>query len=743
MNETTDERLYNLLPALYRQRDQENGEALRALMAVLQSEFLALETDMAATYDNWFIQTCDNWVVPYLADLLGIRDMSQAKTLFPTQRRQVANTIGYRRRKGTLAVLEHVLRDTTGWLARVVELSQMLASTQHIGHARPDRVCTVDLRQSAALAELDGPFDNLARTADVRNVSPEPGPEADHMILRQGKYGLGHVGLFLWRLKSYPMRNCFAHVVGRAKSGIHSLYTFDPLGRDMPLFNGPRSIIDITQRAEAIHMPLRISREAFAADLTEYQERCKGRLPEECPPNSTYYGPDRSLNVILPNGTSIPPIEVVSMDLSHWHESDALPNYDPAKTVAIDVHLGRLALLNPPAHITELKVNYCYGLSDEVGGGPYRRAEPLQNPEQRGFQRVVAKGTRLHTLQEALEQWEQHCQKNPQSPTGVIRILDNGVYGGQIVVRLPAGAQLAIVADNGVRPTLWPIGNLVVDCTEAEPTKAQKGKAAHSASTSDATRPGHAGEFQEAQADRGVLQERKFLLNGLLVYGGLDIREEGQPLAKEKLTVIAGHCTLMPYGIKATLNGTDAKGLEIKIDHCIVGPLQLPAEVNDLTVTDSIVDHGSGYAIAADAKNGQPGPAATLQRVTVFGQVSAQRVTARDVIFTGRVIAPQPETQDQVRSSYVPEGSMTPKGAPYPPISTGKLPPLFISKRYGDPAYAQLSEHSPREIRGGGSGGSEMGVFHDLHPLQAEANIRSVLDEYLPFGLQAGVFYVT
>jgi hypothetical protein len=30
-----------------------------------------------------------------------------------------------------------------------------------------------------------------------------------------------------------------------------------------------------------------------------------------------------------------------------------------------------------------------------------------------------------------------------------------------------------------------------------------------------------------------------------------------------------------------------------------------------------------------------------------------------------------------------------------------------------------------------------------LHQTQAEANIRAVLDEYLPLGLRAGIFYVT
>ncbi|MEJ2556707.1 MAG: hypothetical protein P8186_10865 [Anaerolineae bacterium] len=49
MNGTRQERLYNLLPDLYRQRDPEAGQALRALMSVLESEFETLEADLTAS----------------------------------------------------------------------------------------------------------------------------------------------------------------------------------------------------------------------------------------------------------------------------------------------------------------------------------------------------------------------------------------------------------------------------------------------------------------------------------------------------------------------------------------------------------------------------------------------------------------------------------------------------------------------------------------------------------------------
>ena len=68
------DRLYKLLPALYRIRDSEpaQAEALRALMALIEEQFLALENDIDRLYDDAFIETCQEWVVPYIGDLLGV-----------------------------------------------------------------------------------------------------------------------------------------------------------------------------------------------------------------------------------------------------------------------------------------------------------------------------------------------------------------------------------------------------------------------------------------------------------------------------------------------------------------------------------------------------------------------------------------------------------------------------------------------------------------------------------------------
>ena len=74
---------------------------------------------------------------------------------------------------------------------------------------------------------------------------------------------------------------------------------------------------------------------------------------------------------------------------------------------------------------------------------------------------------------------------------------------------------------------------------------------------------------------------------------------------------------------------------------------------------------------------------------------------------------------------------------------TQRLTPSFTSERYGDPGYAQLSITCADELRSGAEEGGEIGAFHLLHQSQRALNLRSVIDEFLPAGAEAGIFYLT
>ena len=112
------QRLFELLPTIHRLRDGEGAsgtrDALRALIDVIGGQVAVLEEDLAQLYDDQFIETCAEWVAPYIGDLIGYRTLYGLTAKVGSPRAEVANTIAYRRRKGTASMLEQLARDVTG-----------------------------------------------------------------------------------------------------------------------------------------------------------------------------------------------------------------------------------------------------------------------------------------------------------------------------------------------------------------------------------------------------------------------------------------------------------------------------------------------------------------------------------------------------------------------------------------------------------------------------------------------------
>jgi hypothetical protein len=412
MTSQVPERLYNLLPAIYRIRDADRNQALRALLAVIESELQAIEDDITGLYRDWFIETCADWVIPYIGQMLGVRTLHHVESVSSySLRAYVANTLAYRRRKGTPAVLEQIARDITGWRARVVEFFQLLSTTQHLNHVRLDYPALLDLKDSDPLELLEGPFQRAAHTADIRHISGE-----------NGWYNIPNIGLYLWRLQPYLMTDAPPVRVGDGR------YHFSSLGHDMPLFHLPEPEEEITHLAQEINVPTPIRRLALYRDLEQYREKYQATAPEDRPEDSDYYGPNRGINITV-NGQPVSPMDVVACNLSHWARPDA-------GRVAVDPVNGRLAFAaGEDPGLALVLVSYAYGFSADLGGGPYDRFDTLEDASAAGWSVQVAKGTALSTIQMALAQWSAAGK-----PNGVIEVLDNGVYGGNIDLELPAGA---------------------------------------------------------------------------------------------------------------------------------------------------------------------------------------------------------------------------------------------------------------------------------------------------------------
>ncbi|OUC14147.1 MAG: hypothetical protein B0A82_14140 [Alkalinema sp. CACIAM 70d] len=383
------DRLYSLLPALYRQRDIAEGEPLRALLAAVESEFRIIEQDITDLYENWFIETCAEWVVPYIGDLLSTQELygESAQTYGQQQRRAyVANTLAYRRRKGTATVLEQLVRDVTDWRARAVEFYQVLATTQNLSHVRPE-ITTVDLRSNRRPDQIGSPFEQrVAYTAEIRSMGLPNEPRD------RGRYNVRHIGLFIWRLQSYPLERVLARrVTGPDNTATGRYYSFDPLGNDRtPLFNHPQTETDILHLAAEFNVPAPLRRIVLEQELTDRRQAQSQGLPL---PLAHYFGINPVLQVFLDGQPQpIPPEEIQIRSLTKTPSTNpedfswapVTPTDRPPATVAIDPEQGRLAFLGKTLP-SKVEVSYLYGFSGDVGGGPYNREEVADNPLTQAF----------------------------------------------------------------------------------------------------------------------------------------------------------------------------------------------------------------------------------------------------------------------------------------------------------------------------------------------------------------------
>ncbi len=714
------EQLYRLLPAIYRLRDAEQDEPLKRLLSVLAQQITIVESDIAQLYDNWFIETCEEWVVPYIGELLGVRGLHPIPNSGFSQRSRVANTLAYRRRKGTATMLEQLARDTTLWNARVVEFFELLATTQYANHIRSHNLRTPDLRQSNTLDLLDTAFDTIAHTADVRSIARD-----------RGRHNIPNIGIFLWRLQSYPLHNVMPMEIAEG------CYTFTSCGYDAPLFNRPETEETITYLAEEINVPDVIRPFAFYQDLQTYRDLYGALPPDRRPPQSQYYGTNASVSLYR-DERFIPPSAIVCKNLSTW-------NRPPAGQVAIDVALGRIAFAAGEAP-DNLRVSYHYGFSGDLGGGTYDRRrrrtsddppDTIANPASLDdLIRVPSPG--ITTLTDAVNR-AQTFWVGDSSRRIVIQIEDDRTYTEAMTLNV-SGRELVLQAANRHRPTL--IGTLNIT---------------------------------------GSNPQARLTLSGLLIAGHLEITGRLGELHLHHSTLTPGRrldlAGMPQFPDQPSLQvATPNDALQIEIDHCIIGALELPVELVRLTVRDSIVDSPDRTpplrpALAGNATGDRPAPPTLLERTTVFGSVHTRQLTASEVIFTQPVQVVRRQI-GCVRFSYVPPTSRTPRRFRCQPeleittqieqtekaqgsrLSTAQrnvirdrvrrsLIPGFTSTRYGQAAYAQLSLKCPGPIRTGAEDGSEMGAFSFLKQPQREANLRSSLDEYLRFGLNAGLIFVT
>jgi YD repeat-containing protein len=648
------------------------------------------------------------------------------------RRIDVAKTIYYRRRKGTLRVLEELISDIAGWEGKATEEFRRLARAWHALDSKPARLGGhftntppggyADLRKPRGSELSSGPFDEYFHSADVRKNSGG----------LDGRFSIPKIAFWLYRIPALRLTS-----VMPMQGATPERFTFDPSGREIALFarRGREETFDwdqwrslrewetpapircrllgdaqfqITDSVIAALVALGISN-AAATDLAKLDgyfldseaalHNAISTLPSspelladpawtgllqqaliaDCGKSALLTsfvapasGEPKSIRVAV-GGVEVNSDRMVAGSL----QTPVITA--PGKDLVIDAESGGMLFLNtaPAGPVT---VDYYYGFPGSLGAGAYDRGDGLLAP--------------------------------------TVPVLNGGgtIAAGAIDPGTAAIAGVTEFGDNSTwsGPLIGPVQNAMVEAANLQRPYVRL--------TADWTITAAAG------------------IRATLTIDGLWIGVAGAfnlILAGDYATVTIRRSTLDPGGVDAGGNPISAVALviagdieQLVIDHSITGPIHLTGTgvVDSILVQDSIVQSLNAAVAAIDL----PETSANMLRTTVFGAVNFDRLYASEALIAG--LATVADTQDGCfRFGAAGIGSRIPH--PYESNYIDDIPHYFSSRVFGHYAYAQLSQSAPDYLLRGAENGSEIGAYSSLlNPILLDS-LKAKVDEYLPFGL--------
>lgn len=774
------ERLWGLLPGIYRTLDflpDGSTGPLRELVVRIGTQIAQTRRQIDRTWENQSIEGCEDWLIPYVGDILATNLVAGLDAR--AQRLDVAKTIYYRRRKGTLAILEELAADITGWNARAVEFFTRLGRTRHgldpaIGTDRPAAILaglmgarsltprggTADLRHAQAAADSATAFDEFAHTADLRR-----GAEGS------GWHNIPRLGIFLWRLRSFgcDLTTPVEHALCPGQ------FTFDPTGREIPL---------------------------FAADTRDARQYGDAWVT----PDAWMLPGPISAGLLDQFGDALYPASLAALRVA-GPLVDELASGD----VAIDPARGRLRLLSPLPAGAVPRVRYHYGFASAIGAGPYDRqalgetlptAPPGPAVTVSGGAGALATGlggqvAGCVTIADSLT-------NDPPGPlAGITGLLIRGGPNQRPVIRSPGAAWVLTGAGETARlcleGLLWSGGDIILRgrfaevelvCTTLDPGEApeadgtipqsidgrklvpttlwiegQVGTLRLSRSITGPIRTRGAGKIARISATDSILQG---IAAGPTLHDAQHLARRWK-LARDPVSKALA-ASLFPPALAASLVAYDPSTapdgaltglLEAAIAAAVTGPaLYTPARFAHLplppdllaaaqalpagpalaSVNRRLLEHAFPVALAPAAIACAEADL-TLTRTTILGQVFAHVISASETILAG--FARAANIQDGcVRYSAAAPGSRLHQ--PYASVGLRAQAAIFTSTRFGDPGYGQLASLADREIaagppgaslRSGAQNGSEMGAFARELGAVKERGLMLKLLEYMPVGL--------
>lgn len=770
--------LYTRLPEIHRIRDEEVAPSgqLRSYLALVERTFGAIHENIESLYHDLFIDTCDDWVIPYIGDLLGTSHLSGDPW---TLRADVADTIALRRRKGTLGAIELLTLDLTKWGVHCIELRENLVWHQHLNHQRPDeggtppyslptvtrftpiRGGTLTVRDPAMLSLLGTPFDPFAYSADVK-------PAAPGAI----RYNLPNLAIFLWRLATFrvpvsrPVSRGRHTGAGATGSEANFVVRFEvhPLGEPVRLFNSgrfgirrqPPKLTEVDETPGPMP-PARLTDDSPAGRPAAYV------TVETYDAGDAIDLSDVGLQLHIPvvpfgqgpwlyKGQSFDRWRFRGANLCAWESG--LDRRVDFREVIIDPIIGRLAIgvataAEGNALINRLLLTYTYGAVGPVGAHPVTRrpeaAAGLGDP-------VLVRHVNFHTNPTGLQQ----ALANLQNETHVVVVqiddsmthdLNLSAVAGTITEaggrNLRLNRSLVIRAADGQRPIIrlrQPLRFRPTQLTGPNPT------------------------------DQGRLTVR---LEGLYLTRGASF-PAGQPViaraALHSLEVIG--CTLDPGGFRQRdgtraflrtgmrlavpfgfANAADETAFNqtpaIIVQRSITGALLID-EGYTLSLEDSIIDAGRGIAedpddafaisAATDPIN-EWGPPTSMRGVTLFGRTRVFEIGGQGAIFVHALQVLNNQKGCLKYCWFPDEGNRLPQNHACVSAPNAKL--RFTQEWFADPAYSQLALDADFRIRERGPRDDAMGAFGFLLEAHKWRNLQIRFREFMPVGVRPLLVPVT
>jgi len=758
----TGERLLALLPANWRVRDAAapgGGGALAGLLAVLAEVADALELDLDELHDDWFIETCADWAVPYIGELVGASPMHDAGGLVDL-RAWVADTIALRRRKGTLAAVEAVARAVTAYPTVAVETRRLLGWHQHLAHVRATRSAFVAISGerlaeaggSGVLDHVDGAFDIAPRFVDVRSIRTQErrGPAGTDGA---GHHNLPTVNLHAWEVATRRLEQVTLRPVADPPDGRYHVH---PLALDLPLRRFARPEVDVEHLAGEEDLPSVLRRRWLHDVLNARRTAAAGGDP--APDDVFAQDPPLVVRWRAAPGAplaDIPPERIVACHLEDpsaplptgWRRPPATIDTTPAAggaavalpiDIGVDPATGRVAFPDGVA-VDHVEIDLADAHVAVIGGGAPARDDDLA-ARLAGRSVVWQVAVSLHdppgpttfaTLADAVAAW--HAQ--PDGTVGMIVIVDSHRHPGGLTgaARMRVGPNSRLLVVGARWPALPVPGGLpgetarrlgVVDASRVRPVV-----------VGDLDVAGVAGAPDDLPGE--------LVLHGLWVDGLVRVVAAG---GGDLGRLEVAHATVLG-GVRVT--SANAR-LELELTRAVSGPVEAASAVRSVTATDTVLHAPGGSALGA------PTSAVSLERVTALGRVRAEELFASDCLLVGAVTVARRQA-GCVRHSWVAPGSTTPRryrcqpdlslgplqetgaGAAVLAATVARLQPSFVSEVPGHPALGLLLAGTPDALRRASSSAGEPGAHAHLFRPQREDNLRRALDEHLPLGLEAGL----